>query len=53
MKNPRFLSLALVGGLLLATSAGAQVLLSDTFSDGNRSGQALPGSAAWFISSAT
>lgn len=53
MKNPRFISLALVSGLLLATSAGAQVLLSDTFSDGNRSGQALPGSAAWFISSAT
>lgn len=51
----RFSSFVALASALFLSSicAHAQVLLNDTFSDGNRSGQTLPSSAAWFISSST
>ena len=45
--KPQFLLLTFCGSLGLLSPACAVTLLNDDFSDGNRSNQSLPNSAAW------
>lgn len=53
--KPTFLRIALTAGLLACPSGFAaqpQILLEESFTNGNRTAQQLPSSAAWFVSEA-